>query len=726
MTRTKKELEGSPKTATPRKPKAHSNGNGNGNGISKHCEDLLKLLRREDHSFPRLSALFNVSSETISEWAAELSKIGYDVQSYTSNGQGYLTLARAEEIGQDSLPISLTNRKMKVAFISELRIGTHQSQISMAHWLYKEVFEQENVDFVVVAGGLTIGQPTPTLLPDIFKGDPKRPLVLADYAVKHFPKTDRFKTYVISNRREIVSKTKDGIDLLKLITQKRDDLAFAGDLERNFNVRGLRIKVLAPWDDNSPVGISYGPQKIVDNLSDDPQPHIIISGGTHKLWQLADYGENGAYVFGVASLHQQMIRQSRKGIRPRLGCLILELQFNEDWSFDLKKLKARLIKLDHYGRKSDCLIGVEDLDTGKLTKHSRKVLEWFVTEQSLTEGELSRRLNKSKLFVRKLMHGIEKRLKIKIPFSTHSKRYEFPKIEKTKFKPLPINAADIFRPLTKVGGLSCTHYGSEHDLPEVVRQAYEDAAKANVRRIFHAGDVTEGPGASGYRGHQNDVKFSDMDGLEDYTVAKWPRVKIKVDPKRPAVKTEMGINEKGQPVYKEVPVLTGETLLQTDIIDGNHDCWAKSMIGHRPVRTLALRMPELLRYLGPNDGKISMDGAVVFEGVYHRLTHGDGGLGYTISTKLQKHMASHRRRGVSIGKPTVLWFGNWHVNFVLFEDDLGLLLASFKSEDEFHLRKDLVSWVGMNIVELFGDDKGNLTQIISEYRNYRNLAVMNR
>ncbi len=698
--------------------------------LSKNEQLLLRMLRRSDETFARISEALNISKDNVSDIATNLCKAGYDVRAYVSEltKEHSLRLHRTEDLSLEALPISLTNRKMKIAFISELRMGATQAQVSMLKWLYEKVFEPEAVDFVVVVGGTTVGKPTATIKPDIFKGDAKDPWPLANYVTTHFPATKVFKTYLVSNRRELTYKTEDGINFLELIAANRDDLAYIGDLEKTFDVHGLRIKVMAPWDDNSPKSISYGPQKIVDNLSDDPAPKIIVCGGMHKRCELVDYGENATYVYGVPSLHTQMLRQQRKGVRPRLGCLILELEFNKDWSFDVNTgLKARFLNLDPYAKPNDCFADISDLTHGKkLRKGCRQILEWFVNERVIAEGELSRRINKSKEYVRKVIALINKRAKVNIDFSDKSKRYELPLIEKKAFKALPMKPEDIFRPLTKVGGISCTHYGSEHELPEAVRQAYQDAAGMGVRRVFHAGDVTEGPGASGYRGHQNDVKFSGLDDLEDHTVSLWPRVMLKNDPNRPLMKSVMTLNEKGQPAYREVVVKDNESPLQTDIIDGNHDCWAKQTIGHRPVRTLALRMPELLRYLGPADGKISMDGAVKFEGVFHRLTHGDGGLGYSLSSKLQRHISSHRRRGVSKNMPTVLWFGNWHTNFLLFEDELGILLASFKSEDEFHLRKDLVSWVGMNIVELYGDANGHLTMVVSDYRNYRNMAVMNQ
>jgi biotin operon repressor len=241
------------KKETKQEAKKEKNGkhkNGNGNGLSKNAETLLKLLKKEDQSFAKVSVLLNVSKEHIADLAEGLSKIGYDVHAYIKDGEDYLTLARAEEIGLDAIPITTANRKIKLAFIADPRMGTYQSQNSMNHWLYKEVLEREGVDSVFLLGGLTYGKPTATLMPDVFKGDPKNAKPLIDYVVKHYPRSKNFKTYVVSGQRELRSKTEEGINLIKAITGARDDLSFAGDLERTLDVKGVRSKMMSTWDDN--------------------------------------------------------------------------------------------------------------------------------------------------------------------------------------------------------------------------------------------------------------------------------------------------------------------------------------------------------------------------------------------------------------------------------------------------------------------------------------------
>jgi biotin operon repressor len=697
--------------------------------LAKYADELLRRLKINPvQPFKDISFDLDISKEVVAEAADELKKRGYSVAYYSEDGIRYikLLLDKTDDSGLSITPVAIAKRKVKIAFISELRMGAIQSQISMAHWLYK-VFAREEIDFGVIVGGMTIGLPSAVLQPDIFKVDIKEPIGLINYAADNFPKSKGFKTYIISNRRELELTKKVGVNPLAKIAERRDDLAFVGDIQHTFDVRGVRIKVISPWDDNSPKGLSYGLQKITDGISDRPAPQIIVTGGMHERLELADYGSQGIYVYSVASLHTQMRRQARKGVHPRLGCLILELDFDQNWVFDIDKgLKAHHINLDEYAVAEDCFKGIGDYVTSRTSNNSKVVLGRVVNDGVVSQGELSRLLNISKGTVRKVVSDVEKEAKVTISFNKASKRFEFKKEEKTSFKPLPIRYEDVFRLLTKSGGLSCTHYGSHHDMPDVVEMAYRDAAALGVRRIYHAGDVTDGPGAGGYRGHQNDVKCLDMDAMEDYTVSRWPDVRIQVIKGRPLMQSKLAINKDGQLTYQDYEIEEGEVPLQTCIIDGNHDAWAKTMMGHRPVRSLALRLPDRLRYLGPSDGSISMDGSIEEDGVYNRLTHGDGGLGYTLSAKLQKHIASHRRRVGEVKVPTILWLGNWHTNCLLVQDVVGLLLGCFKSEDEFHLRKGLVSSVGMNILELYEDNCRRLTRVISQYRNFRKHSIINK
>ncbi len=692
----------------------------------ERLKEMLRLIKKKKRvSVAWLSEHFGISKNLTVSLVKKLSKKGHNIT--LSEGEGrskfvQLNLSEDGEFRNDTINIKDVGEHIRIGFIAEPRFGSFQCQNSLLHWIYKEIFEREGVNFVVVAGGLIAGKPTPTIAPDVFIKEPEE---VAGYVLKHFPKTRKFKTYIVAGKRDLSFQAKEGFNIMNAICE-RDDLAHAGALEAIFNVRGVKIKVMSPYDDNSPQGVSYGPQKNAEKSGEDI--NIMVFGGTHERSEIPDYGPNNTLLVTVPSLHTQIRRQARKGLVPKIGCTIIDLHFSEkgeDWSINLDKdVLVRHFNLDNYVVQNDWTVTPEDFKDIGLSEIEFQVVKWLIEERGLSAGELSRRLSLSKNDIKKLISTIrEKDPRLNIEMNQVSKRYDFPPILKNKFTPLPFKYEDVFIRKTKEVSMACTHFGSKEDMPDVVSKAFEDAVAEGVRAIYIAGDITEGPGASGYRGHQFDVKCSTLDELEDYTVAKFPRVKIKVDPKDPITIAKLCYDKEGKPFYKEVVIKEGEIFIPVYIINGNHDAWANNSVGHSIARTLAMRMPNRVCFIGSCDGSITQQGSRVVDGVFNKLIHGSGGIGYTMSQKLQKFVSAMRRKKEGVGLPRVLHAGNWHVAYLLFQEELGLLGASFKYGDEFHETHGLVSWVGMYIVELFADKNGNLTQVAASYRNYRQYAL---
>ncbi len=692
----------------------------------ERLQEMLRLIKKKKRvSVAWLSEHFGISKSLTVSLVKKLSKKGHNIT--LSEGEGrskfvQLNLSEDGEFRNDTINIKDAGEHIRIGFIAEPRFGSLQCQNSLLHWIYKEIFERHDVNFVVVAGGLIAGKPTPTIAPDVFLKEPEE---VAEYVFKHFPKTRKFKTYIVAGKRDLSFQAKDGFNIMNAICE-RDDLAHAGALEAIFNVRGVKIKVMSPYDDNSPQGISYGPQKNAEKTSDNF--NIMVFGGTHERSEIPGYGQENSLLVTVPSLHTQMRRQARKGLRPKLGCTIIDLHFKEKgegWSIDLDKdVEVRHFNLDNYAVSNDWSVTSKDFESCGLSELEFKVVNWLIDERGLSGGEISRRLDMSKNDVKKLISGIrEKNPVLNITINQASKRYVFPPILKNKFSPIPIKYDDVFISKTKEVSMACTHFGSKEDMPDVVAKAFEDAVIDGVRAIYIAGDITEGPGASGYRGHQFDVRCPTLDELEDYTIAKFPKVKLKVDPARPIVKPELRYDDEGKPYYEEVIVKDGDMYIPVYIINGNHDAWANNSVGHSIARTLAMRMPERVCFIGSRDGSITQQGSRVVDGVYHSLIHGSGGIGYAMSQKLQKFVSAMRRKKEGIGFPRVLHAGNWHLAYLLFQEELGLLCASFKYGDEFHETHGLVSWIGMYVVEIFADKQGNLTQVVASYKNYRQYAL---
>ena len=700
----------------------NTDGNGNGDLESIERKMLGFLWKHGMRHTGWLAENLKTSKRDIIDIARRLSNKGYALE--IRERDGVITLVREGQMLPEFISVEDAARHFKILFFSELRAGAKQSQMSLVHWIYEHIVKPEGIKLAVSVGGLVAGRPTKSVAMDLFKLTPQDQ---ADWVVQHFPKSDTCKTYVVSGRREETWRGQKGFDVVRAICANRDDMVWAGDFERTFKVRDVLIKVMTPWDDNAPIGKSYGPQTNSENLTDDPFPDIVIYGATHTRQDIPAW-VNGAHVYTVPSLHKQMKRQRNRKVSPRIGCFMLELFFDKNWKLERHRGHHINLNFPELVRDSDHLKGFDDLDTAELVRcivdegEREQVLtilkELFDGESGLSKGELSRRLKVSRKTIDQRLNQLsECGFEFDIP--AHTKHVVVTRVEKDVFQAPAVDPSDIFRWKTRESNISDTHFGSTQELPELVALAYKEAAAARVRRMFHAGDHSDGAGGVGYRGHLHDVKMTRSDDMEDHEFACWPQVKVKLDSAEPPVlQTRLIQNPDGSIGYEEYWVHTGEAVLQTELIDGNHDGWGENSIGHCAGRALAFRLPDHIRYLG------SQSGTVVVDGVYYQLLHPRGGLGYTLSTKLQgRYAPAMRKRGEGAGLPKVLKAGNYHVAYAMLDDDIDMEYdPCYKWEDQFHVTLGLVSWIGMWIVERYAHPSGKWSRVIREYRNHFPLA----
>lgn len=693
-------------------------------GLSLEEQKLLEALVKGTQKVPNLAAKLDMNSRKVFDIARKLRHKGYAIQIHETSER--IALAREGQVLPGFISIEDAAREFTFLVIAEPRFGSKQAQISTLHWIYKNIVDAENVQFVA-AVGLVAGRPTPSMGMDIHKLTSRAQI---DYVANNFPHSAKgCKTYVISGLREQSWKTKTGLEVARAICSGRDDLVYAGELERTFNVRGVLIKVMEPWDDNSPRGKSYGVQKNAQNISDNPFPNLIIYAGTHVASYLPAY-VNGAGIVTVPSLHQQMTRQRKKAIAPQIGCTLVKLFFDKDWKLESVKVDHRNLGLPELVHEDDYLEELVDVDLRKLEKcipgkeareQALAMLQAFFKQPSRSRGELRRLIGKPQNVVDERIAQLRKcGFEFESPEdSLDTKSITLVRREKETFRAPDVDPEAIFQWKTKEVHVSDTHYVSKEDLPKVVLQALQDAARAGVRRAYNSGDLSDGAGNVGYRGHANDVRTTRMDDIEDYMVANWPRVQLKVDPNRPPVLvTKLFQDEQGRVAYREEFAKDGTVPLQSDIIDGNHDGWAEMAIGHLPGRSVAVRLPEHIRHLG------YMYGSTVVDAVYHKLLHNAGGLGYTMSYRLQAHIGAMRNRQEGENLPKVLSVGNNHCAYALLDGDiLAAWIPCFKWEDVFHVTRGLVPWIGSWIFELYAHPNGQWTRVVLEYRNYFSQAM---
>lgn len=689
--------------------------------LSKDKQLLALLMNpKADKSESALAGKLGMDVREMYDLAEKLEDSGYTfIRSDTLEGKS-LTLYTGQEDDDEITQISFVNRRVRVAIVPEPRFGSDKAQISLMHWLYEVDFPKKDINFAVIAGGLVTVNPKncfsikgQSLAQDTLASLRNDGKILANYVIKHFPRSKTFKTHIIASASELSWGVRTGFDITSLICSSRDDLVKAGTFRRTFDVNGVRIKVMAPYSDNSPLDIGNGPRKLADKCKDDPKPTVLYIGGMHRRSEFPDY--NGMVVVTGPCMHRQTIWQERKGISPRVGYTIIELNFDENGKLDESVgLKIWHSRLDDYVVPHDCY-SIDMSLASKLDDVSKKVLEWFSKKRIISAGELSRRLKISKDSVKKIIEKIRK-CGYEIEFKEDAKSYELNMKEKEKFSPLSLKYEDVYVFAAKEAALSDRHLNHKSDRIEVTKKAHEDAKKAGVSRIFDAGDLTDGPGAIGYRGHQNDVKFASVVKVENYVVSIWPKTEIEVDPKRPITISERFDYETGEIGYRDVKVSKGKVPLQTFVIEGNHDGWTFKSVGHLIVRAIAIRLGKFMRYVG------NMEGAVICDGIYHKLVHPTGSGGG--SNEIERHLKKIRETEEAGDLPAYLLLGHRHSRaYFLFDQRAGEFTPSGKAEDDNYQTMGIMPVIGMSIKEMYLDKTGkNFTMIVFDFRNYYKLA----
>lgn len=648
---------------------------------------IAKRLMKEPRLVSELSQELDLSKEGVFEALASLRSKGYDV--FEDHTTDQVSLSREAFASQDPLaiePVAVRN-SIRFGVVCDTRMGDTSSQVSLLYDAY-EIFGKRRVDFVIHAGNLTAGDRSPSRRNELFLSDSQ---AQRDFVVTHYPKA-KFNTYVIAGPLDLSWKKKKGYNIVRDVCSAREDLIYREGEEETFRVRGNGIHVSHPGNDDTPYAKSYKPQKIAESLigywnsiarSGKDIPQLAFMGGWHVVDQFFGQFVQGVYVLPSFVVQNRYFKQ--RHIAPAIGFMIVEIFFDEE--NNITDVKPEYISLNKYQVDRDYLDvpSSHDLDNGhKICEEERQILE-LVKQGPLSPGELSRRLNKSKERVLELVtHLTECGYHISIPEDT--KQVTLSIGLKEKYGPLGI--AKLFGERFKIGTISDTHGGSLHQQPGLWDRAYEIFDKEEVDLVAHGGDVTDGVGAVGYRGHAKDVAIWGFDDQVRYMVRRYPRSKRKK---------------------------------KTKLISGNHDDWAASAFGANIVWYMC-ELRDDLEFIG------ALSGLIEHKGIRIKVLHPAGGQGYAKSYKPQRliesdissEILSHAEKAEGID---ILLLGNWHhYHFIQYMGTYSFTLPCLKTKDDFHETRGLAPFLGIVIIEVTLAKDGGILAISPRFKNLAQFA----
>lgn len=212
--------------------------------------------------------------------------------------------------------------------------------------------------------------------------------------------------------------------------------------------------------------------------------------------------------------------------------------------------------------------------------------------------------------------------------------------------------------------ISDTHLCSKYDRLDILKYLYSKAEDEGIKYVLHSGDFTDG--RSNRPEQIYELREPSFEGQIQYCIEKYPS-------------------------------FSGKTY----VIQGNHDNWWYKSNGSEILRPISKAREDII-YLGSDVADMKIGKLKI------RLFHGQGGIAYAKSYKIQKYLDT-----IPVNeKPDILQTGHIHQAFYYKQDNTHCFQTSCLEDQTPYCRglglaNDKSCWW----VEVCFDDKGNVYSI---------------
>jgi len=141
------------------------------------------------------------------------------------------------------------------------------------------------------------------------------------YTIENYPKAGKIKTYMIGGSHDYSFYKDIGYDILEAIAEKRKDIHYLG-----MNGAFLKVGNISIYLMHGSGGVAYARsyriQKIIEQMSPEQKPHILLLGHYHVPCWLPGY--RNVEGLQLPCFQAQTPYMKGKGLFPFIGGIILE------------------------------------------------------------------------------------------------------------------------------------------------------------------------------------------------------------------------------------------------------------------------------------------------------------------------------------------------------------------------------------------------------------------
>lgn len=636
---------------------------------------------------------YNISREDMFVLIHELKKRGNNIVIMNTSASNYenedkttVTLIRNfghEQLINDlSYDIISNDENIKCMLISDTRFGSIYQQTSILNDMYLKA-KTMGVKYVFLTGdvveGIYRGSKSiynSTLHKDGYEDQ-------ADYVASCFPRVEGITTYFVTGEHDLsFLKTKEKVDIGKLIASKRDDMIYLGPRRKKVTFisdkgNGSVSIYLQHSSGNVPYTISYKPQQKIAALRNEDKTDILVTSHFAACDSFLRRGVRSYQVPTVVSTTDEM-KDANTPVYNTVGSWIITLK--KDKKGNLRNTSQmyipyyQTIKDDYKNFKTLYLTDNESIYLSKpvIKDYRDKVYSNIKSGEKV--DKICSRLGISTL----KFGGIVEELKLKgYDIDLMDKSGSKIVIKKNKGRSSKTIKPQI-EELThiKQTWISDTHFCNETQQLGLVNQIYRETRDKGIDTVLHFGDVLDG----------------DYHNRPEHQYALF----------------RQGASRQLEYIVNYYPKVEG---VDTYFITGTHDqTHAKN--GGLFMGPAIERLRPDLHFMGDDKGIFSpKESPKTIEEMYHP----GGGCASSLSYKMQKYI-DKMEPGC---KPNILGSGHFHQSHMMaYRNVIAFLIPCLTAKTNFAIRQGLENTMGAYFVDMYVNQRGEIEMLEFEEKRF--------
>lgn len=292
----------------------------------------FKEYTRKEKTCNDVCKKFNIS---ILEFSCIISRLKNSGINIIVSGKGedatVLNLDERNLNGDNIYTIDIGNKtETKMLLISDTRFGSKYQQLSRVNDAYLQAWDL-GYDKVILLGDISEGlySKKNSYYQTLFLGTTDEQ---AEYIINHYPYIEGMTTYFITGDQDITHTSKNGIDIGRLISERREDMIYMGNMRCLLNIRKMTILAqhlkIGAFDRAKTISLKQ--QDFISAMRSEDRVDMILDGHLLVDEQLT---ERGMTEVSVPSLVATTPRIKSNAVPHNVGYVLLNVELTKDGKF---------------------------------------------------------------------------------------------------------------------------------------------------------------------------------------------------------------------------------------------------------------------------------------------------------------------------------------------------------------------------------------------------------